>query len=66
MQPAPNEDERKTARVERNNREHAGPARHRERHTARIGPIHPTEADDAISHTEHARDRRKPAAEWFE
>jgi hypothetical protein len=66
MQPAPNEDERKTARVERNYREHAKTTWRRERHTAHIGQIHPSEADDAIGHTERAHDRRKPAPEWFE
>jgi hypothetical protein len=66
MQPAPNEDEREAARVERNDGEHTETAWRRERHTARVGSIHPSEADDAIGHTEHAHDRRKPAAEWFE
>lgn len=66
MQPAPNEDERKAARVERNYREHAKTTWRRERHPARIGPIHPSEADDAIGHTERTYGRRKPAPEWFE
>jgi hypothetical protein len=32
----------------------------------RVGLMHPAKADDAVGHADHARDRGKPAAEWFE
>src|SRR4029450_6068130 len=66
MQPAPDEDEREAAHIQRNSREYSETARRSERHTTRIGLIHPPKADDSIGHTDHACDCGKPAAEWFE